>query len=198
MLNITKVNKFKLNSKSKIKTQIILCHTSKEVTKYLDSLESRYNGNYDKIPNFLITKDGEVIQLLEDNVNSNFFFDNELNKKSIIISLENYGWLQRKELSNEYITWDQTIYNGEVYKKKWRGMFFWDPYTQSQQDTLVELCLDKIEINKIPRKFTSHSGLYYGIKEFRGVTCRSNYNLMYTDLNPSFNYEKFLTKIEHE
>lgn len=198
MLEVTKITKFKFNSKTKAKTQIILCHTSKDATKYIDLLSNRYGGYYDRIPNYLITKEGEIIQLLGDNFGSNFFFDQDINKQSIIITLENYGWLKRKELSKEYITWDQTIYNGDVYKKKWRGMFFWDPYTEVQQKKLTELCIEKLKENLIPKNFTNNSGLYHRVKDFKGITCRSNYNLMYTDLNPSFNYEQFLTNIKNE
>ena len=37
-----------------------------------------------------------------------------------------------------------------------------------------------------------------GIKIFNGIVCRSNYNNKFTDPNPSFNFEEFKNRIEHE
>ena len=65
MLKLEKYGNFKSLGKHKDKTQIILCHTSREVGDYLTSLKFRYNGRYDKIPNFVLTNKGEVIQLLD-------------------------------------------------------------------------------------------------------------------------------------
>ena len=56
---------FKTKYKSKNKKQIILCHTAREVNEYLTSLKFRFNGKYDKIPHYVITRDGKVLQLLD-------------------------------------------------------------------------------------------------------------------------------------
>ena len=78
---------FKIDKSNKKKTQIILCHTSREAEEYLVSLKFRYNNKYDKIPHYLIKKDGDVLSLLHDNKTPNFFSDEKMNNNSIIVSL---------------------------------------------------------------------------------------------------------------
>ena len=94
MLEIKKYGNFKSLGKQKVKKQIILCHTSREVDKYLTSLQFRYNGKYDKVPHFVITKEGEILQLLPELGYSNFFSKSELNKNSIFRSEEHTSELQ--------------------------------------------------------------------------------------------------------
>ena len=57
MVEIEKYGSFKFVGKHKKKDKIILCHTSREVGEYLTSLKFRYNGKYDKIPNYVIKKE---------------------------------------------------------------------------------------------------------------------------------------------
>ena len=197
MIEILDYGNFKPKGKSKKKKQIILCHTSREAGEYLASLKFRYNSKYFKIPNYLITKDGKVLKLLEDYEYSNFFPKDEVNFNSIIISLENLGWLEKKQLSNQYINWKGSIYIKEVFEKKWRDYFFWQPYTEPQFDITAELCLQLIDNFKINKRFIGHNTKIDGVENFEGITTRSNYDKIYTDLNPSFDFEKFLKKIEN-
>ena len=96
MLKHDKYGNFKPIGKNRDKTQIILCHTSREVGEYLTSLEFRYNGKYDKIPHCVVTKKGEVIQLWDERGFSNFFIDDNVGKKSVIVILENLRWSEKK------------------------------------------------------------------------------------------------------
>jgi len=189
---------FKSEGTNKKKTQIIMCHTSREADEYLASLKFRYNGKFNKIPHYIIKKDGEVLHLLHNDKYSNFFDENKINQNSIIISLENLGWLERKPLSNDYINWKGSIYNGEVYEKKWRDYFFWDLYTEQQINSLTETCLNLCYELGINKKCSGHNTKLDGIINFEGIVSRSNFDSRYTDLSPAFNFEKFLKKIEHE
>jgi hypothetical protein len=65
-MDIIKYGDFKPLGKQKKKRQIILTHTGRNVENYLASLRYRYNGKYTKIPNFVITKEGKILQLLEN------------------------------------------------------------------------------------------------------------------------------------
>jgi N-acetyl-anhydromuramyl-L-alanine amidase AmpD len=198
MVNIIQYGKFKPIGKNKNKKQIILCHTSRDVEEYLTSLKFRYDESYDKIPNFVISQKGDVLQLLPETGYSNFFFDENINHNSIIISLENLGWLEKKPLSNQYINWNGGIYIGEPYEKKWRDYFFWNPYTEIQIENTLMLCEKLcIEMN-IPKKFSGHNTKIDGIIKFDGIVSKSNYDSRFTDLNPSFDFEKFIKKIEYE
>ena len=198
MVNIEKYGNLKPTGKYKKKTQIILCHTSREVEEYLASLTFRYNSKYDKIPNYVVTRDGRVIQLLSNEGHTNFFDDVITNKLSIIVTLENLGWLQKKPLTNYYINWKGSIYNEQVYEKKWRDYYFWQPYTSEQIQMTAGLCKHLIDTLKLDKTCIGHNTKVDGIENFEGICSRSNYSSTFTDLNPSFNFETFIKFLENE
>ena len=191
MLNIENYGNFKTTGKQKKKKQIILCHTSREVKEYLTSLKVRYNSKYDKIPNYVITKSGTILQLLPDEGHSNFFYETNINRNSIIVCLENLGWLEKKPLTNYHINWKGSIYNQEVYEKKWRDFFFWEPYSEKQVKSAAELCLHLTEILNIKKKCVGHNTKIDGVENFEGIVSKSNFDGRYTDLNPSFSFDTF-------
>ena len=198
MVNFEKHGNFKSVGKYKQKTQIILCHTSREVKEYLASLNFRYNAKYDKIPNYVITREGKILQLLSDQGYGNFFDDHITNKLSIFVMLENLGWLEKKPLTNHYINWKGSIYNEQVYEKKWRDFYFWQPYTLQQIKMTAELCKRLTETLQIEKTCVGHNTKVDGIENFEGICSRSNYDTNYTDLNPSFNFETFIKFLENE
>lgn len=198
MLNIQKFGNFKPSGRQKRKKQIILCHTSREVQEYLASLKHRYNGEYDKIPHYIITRKGEILQLLDDNTYSNYFDDETINKNSIVISLENLGWLEKKPLTNYYINWKGSIYNERVFEKKWRDFYFWQPYTTIQTEMVAELSKHLLETFKIEKRCIGHNTKFVGVSSYEGIVSKSNYDSSHTDLNPSFNFEEFKKYLENE
>ena len=198
MVNFEKHGNFKSVGKYKKKTQIILCHTSREVEEYLASLKFRYNSKYDKIPNYVVTREGKVLQLLSDQGYGNFFDDHITNKLSIFVMLENLGWLEKKPLTNHYINWKGSIYNEQVYEKKWRDFYLWQPYTPQQIKMSAELCKHLTETLQIEKTCVGHNTKVDGIENFEGICSRSNYDSNYTDLNPSFNFETFIKFLENE
>lgn len=198
MLDVEKYGNFKPTGKQKKKKQIILCHTSREVGEYLTSLSFRYNGKYDKIPNYVITRRGKVLQLLPNTGHSNFFKDENVNRNSVIVCLENLGWLEKKPLKNHYINWKGSIYNEQVYEKKWRDFFFWQPYTTSQIESTAKLCSMLSEELQIEKRTIGHNTYIQGIEKYEGIVSKSNFDSTYTDLNPSFNFETFEKLLKNE
>jgi N-acetyl-anhydromuramyl-L-alanine amidase AmpD len=198
MLNIQKYGNFKPTGKQKKKKQIILCHTSREVEEYLTSLKFRYNGKFDRIPNYVITKDGKILQLLSDISYTNYFNNENINRNSIIICLENLGWLEKKPLTNSYINWKGSIYNEQVYEKKWRDYFFWEPYTTSQIESTADLCNQLNETLRIDNRCIGHNTKVVGIENFEGIVTKSNFDSDFTDLSPSFNFETFRKLLKNE
>jgi hypothetical protein len=124
MVNFEKHGNFKSVGKYKKKDTNNFVPYFKEVEEYLASLNFRYNSKYDKIPNYVITREGKVLQLLSDQGYGNFFDDHITNKLSIFVMLENLGWLEKKPLTNHYINWKGSIYNEQVYEKKMEGFLF--------------------------------------------------------------------------
>jgi N-acetyl-anhydromuramyl-L-alanine amidase AmpD len=198
MLKIQKYGNFKPIGKQKKKNQIILCHTSREVGDYLVSLKFRHNGHFMRIPNYVVLRNGEVIELLPENGYSDFFTSEKLNQNSVIVCLENLGWLEKKPLTNHYINWIGSIYKEQVFEKKWRDFFFWQPYTQIQMESTAELCNKLAESLQIKKRSIGHNTKIDGITEWEGIISRSNIDTKYTDLNPSFNFETFTKYFENE
>jgi N-acetyl-anhydromuramyl-L-alanine amidase AmpD len=198
MLNIQKYGNFKPIGKQKKKNQIILCHTSREVGEYLVSLKFRYNSHFSRIPNYVIMRSGEVVELMPENGHSKFFRDENLNQNSVIVSLENLGWLEKKPLTNHYINWIGSIYKEQVFEKKWRDYFFWQPYTQVQMESTAELCNMLAESLQIKKRSIGHNTKIDGITTWGGIISRSNIDTRYTDLNPSFDFETLTKYFENE
>ena len=198
MIDIIKYGEFKPVGKQKKKHQIILTHTSRNINDYLQSLKFRFNGEFKRIPNYIITRDGKIIQLLGNTEHSEYFKDPNINRNSIIISLENLGWLQKEPLTDHYINWIGDIYNGKVFEKKWRDYFFWQPYTEEQVKTTSSLCGKLLKDMKIKSQIVEHNTKIVGIEKYIGIVSKSNFDMNYTDLSPAFNFNELLKNIENE
>lgn len=198
MLNIKKYGKFSKFEKNKNKKQIILCHSYRPKNEYLNSLKNRNNGKFDRIPNYFITKDGDILSLISDDSYSNIFTDKEINRNSIFICLENLGWLQKTPLGLSYSNWIGDIYSKDIFEKKWRDKIWWEPYPIKQIDSLIGLSKKLLTKFSIDFKFIGHNTKVDGVKLFNGIVCKSNFSNRYTDLSPSFNYEYFKNNIENE
>ena len=195
---IQELTGFNSNGKWKNKKQILLTHTSRDGGEYITSLKNRNNGKYLKVPHYLIRKDGRVFQLLDPELHSDYLNGFKNKKQTIVISLENLGWLKKNPLNTSYINWIGNIYNKGVYNRKWRGNFFWDPYTEAQMKSVQSLCLDLCDMFNIPKTCIGHNVKVDNIESYEGIVTRSNYTSNVTDLNPSFDYEEFLKILENE
>jgi N-acetyl-anhydromuramyl-L-alanine amidase AmpD len=198
MVRIIEYGKYKSSGEYDNKSQIILTHTSRYVNDYLQSLKYRHNGGYNKIPNYVISRDGKILQLLKNNESSCFFKNPEIDNKSIIISLENLGWIQKEPLTDHYVNWIGDIYKGEVFERKWRDYYFWQPYTDVQIESLVELTKQLFEETSIKFQIIGHNTKITDFHKYEGLLTRSNYDVEFTDVSPAFNFENFIKKIENE
>jgi N-acetyl-anhydromuramyl-L-alanine amidase AmpD len=198
MMEIIKYGDFKPTGKQKKKQQIILQHTSRNIEEYLLGLKHRFNGNYKKIPNYVVSRDGKVLQLLNNESYGKTFSEENINRNSIIISLENLGWIEKEPLNNQYVNWIGDIYKGDAYEKKWRDYFFWQPYTETQIEYTAKLCKKISEETGIPVEVVEHNTRINGVEKFRGITSKSNFDSTFTDLSPAFNFETFLKYLNDE
>ena len=198
MLKIMNYDGFKPLGKQKNKNKIILINTFRDIKGYLVSLKYRHNGEYDKIPNYVITKKGEILRLLGDTGYSNLFDDKLLKYNSIVIAIENLGWLEKNKDRGMNINWIGDIYNGEPYYKKWRDYDFWDVYTDAQMNSLASLCSEICDRMKINKKFIGHNIKTDINLKFNGILSRSNIYKSYTDVSPSFDIKLFEKKLEND
>jgi len=155
------------------------------------SLKSRYNGKNPYLPNYVISRDGEVYNIMKPSNYSNFLNNPNLDKNSIIICLENFGWLEKKPIENIYLNWIGDIYKKEVFERKWRDRNFWQPYDNNKQiESLVNLLKTLCEDFEIPKVCPETNVVLANADKFRGIVSRSSFNLDFKDLNPSFDFKR--------
>jgi hypothetical protein len=185
--------KLNINKRKVKKSQILLFDTQRRYDDYISKLKYRYNGQYDDIPHFVVTKLGKVYSIFNSSYSSKTFDNQNFDKKLIKIAVENLGWLSRNTISGVYTNWVDDIYRGEPYIKNWRNKFYWDEYTSLQYNSLQELCGFLCEEHRIPKKIVLSNGFinFNAIKNFEGISCKSNFSNIYTDINPSFNFTGF-------
>ena len=182
----------------KPKTQIILCHSGRDIINYYNSLKFRMNGKYSKIPHFLITRQGKVIELIPPTHTSNFFGQSDVDDYGVFIVLENMGWLKKNSKDNRYTNWIGDTYRGEGLQKKWRDHFFWATYTEEQLNACAKV-INKLKENMgLELDMVGHNVRVDGINKFKGLVSRSNYNNFWTDVSPAFNFEELKNRITNE
>ena len=198
MLNEKFIEGLKPVGRSKNKKQIILTNTCRDLKEYISSLKYRYNGNNKILPHYIITRSGDILNVIPPETYSNFLDNRLQNKQSIIITLENLGWLRKNPLSKGYLNWIGNMYNGDIYDRKWRGYNFWKPYTDEQTKSLKNLISELCDEFNIPHVFIGHNVKVEGIQKYNGIVSLSNYDNKHTSLNPAFNFDIFINKTKDE
>jgi hypothetical protein len=183
-----------------IKKQIVIGHTSTNKMKHFIKWSTRLNGKYLKTAAYTISTNGKIYEHFDPIYSSNILKDIELDKKSIIILLENEGWLTKNKEKNELINWFGDIYNkpDEVIEKRWRGYTHWTPYNGKQFDSAVWLTNKLCDEFFIEKFAIPHNTKMDKLDEFKGVLYRANLDRDYTDLSPAWNFEDFKYKLENK
>ena len=173
------------------KNQILLFDTQRKFDHYLAKLAYRKNGKNLDIPHFIITKTGIVYQIFDTNYYSETFNVGAVDKKQIKIALENLGWLVKNTITGVLSNWIGDPYRTEPYVKSWRNHFFWDTYTEQQLNSLSLLCDNLCEKHNITKQSINTQAYFTYAHNFNGIICKSNFSDIYTDINPSFNFNIF-------
>lgn len=180
------------------KTRIVIGNTfSVDMNHYL-GWTKRLNGGFKRTANYTVMLDGTVHEHFSPKYYSTYLNDKNLNKTSIIILLENQGWLVKDLFDeNKYISYVGHIYNGsDVTEKRWRNYKYWSTYSESQMESLSGLVKKLCNDFKIPLKVVSHNTNFEGVEKYNGITYRSNFEKFYTDVNPTWDFTKFKDNIE--
>jgi hypothetical protein len=182
------------------KEVIILGNSFNSGIKHVNGWKNRLGGNYTKTTTFTVDRKGVIYKHFEDDCYSDFIGSKFIDKKSITITLENIGWLDKDHIKDRYIDWVGNIYKRrvKVFEKRWRGYSYWEPYTTKQINSAIKLANYLCEKHDIPKKVVSHNTKVDGIESFSGVAYRSNFFKENTDLNPSFDFKKFKNKISEK
>jgi uncharacterized UPF0160 family protein len=179
-----------------IKKQIVIGNTFNNNMKHFIGWKHRYNGHYKKTAAFTINAAGVVYKHFDPVFQSKYFGKIELDTKSIIVLIENDGWLTRKNDTDEFYTWKGDIYNGRVVGKTWRGNHTWANYTDEQFNSCVKLVSELCEEFFIPNIAMSHNTKVDDLTDFKGVIYKSNIEKYYMDVTPAWDFENFKNKIE--
>lgn len=196
-MDIKKHENFKSLGESN-KTQIVLGHTSREIEYFIYSLYNRRKGHFIKIPNYIISRVGVINEILPPEKYAEYSYLKKINETSIIILLENLGWLEKEPLKNHYINWIGDIYKGKTVDRKWRDYYHWEPYSDIQIEQTAILCKDLMRRFNIPFEFVGHNTKVSGVEKFSGILTKSNFDGNCTDLSPAFNFDKFKNYIYNE
>ena len=181
-----------------IKKQIVIGHTNNNNMNHIKSWLFRYNGMYKKTAPFTITKSGEIYNHFNPKYQSDYFDDIPLNSKTIVILLENEGWLKKNGKRNEYVSWIGDIYKepDNVVEKKWRDYNYWAPYTEEQMESTIGLVYDLCDEFYIPLNVIGHNTKIDELDDYSGILYKSNIDKFNTDLSPAFDFKLFKEKIE--
>lgn len=197
------MSEYKLTNRNYIeeeteKIRIVIGNTFSVNMNHFNGWTKRLNGEFKRTANYTVKLDGSVYEHFSPKYYSNYLNDKNLNKGSIIVLLENQGWLV-KDLFNEnkFINYVGDIYNGDdVIEKRWRDYKYWSSYSDSQMISLSELVKKLCSDFNIPAKVVSHNTNFDGIEKYSGITYRSNFEKFYTDVNPNWDFMKFKNNIE--
>lgn len=178
------------------KNKIVLCNSFNTNMNHYFGWLKRSNGNYKKTAHFTISSDGIIYQHFDTNYRSNFLKETNLNANSIIIVIENIGFLE-KAPNNSLITIFGDIYKGDnISEKKWRNFEFWEGYDNKQLLALGKLLIDLCDKHEIELKIPENNLKLDNIYNYNGILYRANIDKKYTDLNPNWDFKKLKQKIE--
>lgn len=190
--------KLNINKRKTSKKQILLYDTQRRFEDFINKLKFRNNGKYEDIPHFIITKTGIIYQIFDTNYSSKTFGDPKIDKSLIKIAIENLGWLNKNTINGFLFNWIGDPYRSEPFCKEWRGHYYWDRYTDEQYKSIYMLCRSLIDKHNMKNKFVTSQGYFSDSVKFKGIICKSNYSDIYTDINPSFDFNIFLKNDEQE
>jgi hypothetical protein len=175
------------------KNKIILTASYNDEMKHFIGWTKRFNGNNKKTTHFTIATDGRVYQHFNENYKSNFMGDLILDEESVIIMIENYGWLINDYDNDRFITINGSIYNKDlgVIEKVWRGNTTWAKFNDKQ----LKSCVDLVDylVNKlgIDKNIPNDNLTIPELDEYSGILYRSNISHPYTDISPAWEFSKF-------
>jgi N-acetyl-anhydromuramyl-L-alanine amidase AmpD len=191
------IKKDELNhpKKSYKKRQILLYDTKRRIDDFINKIKYRQNGQYEDIPHFIVTKMGDIYQILDTKYHSKTFGEHKIDCRQIKVAVENLGWLNKNTITGYYSNWIGDPHRSDPFVRSWRDKFYWDRYTDIQIESIIELCVNLCREHNIKDRIVPSNGFIENIEKFEGIVCKSNFSNIYTDINPSFNFKKF-TEVE--
>mgnify|MGYP000992525848 CR=1 FL=1 len=183
--------KLNVSKRKTKKTQIFLYDTQRRFDDFIMKLRYRNNEKYEEIPHFIISKSGDIFKVFDTDYSSKTFGVKNIDNRQVKIALENLGWLIKNTITGALYNWIGDPYRSEPYVKRWRNYYFWDPYSEEQMNALVKITKEICKKHNIPYQTVPSQGYLSNVRKFDGIVCKSNFLSIYTDINPSFNFNIF-------
>lgn len=191
-----KVESHNFNAIKSKKSQILLSGSLRKGNNNILRLKKKDFGLSKKWPMFTIRRDGKIYQHFDPQYYSEFMGIKDIDKKIITIQLENMGMLFFDYDHNCYINWiNEICEESKVYEKLWKNNRYWETYTPEQFKSCVNLCIYLCRNYGIVQDSYGNIVIQDNAITFNGILSRSNYDSEYTDINPSFNWNKFLKEL---
>lgn len=177
------------------KTQILIGGSLRKDSNGILHLLKKDFGYTKRWPTFTITREGVIYQHFDPSCYSDYMSVKDIDKKSISIVLENMGMVSYNYERECFLNWANEECDGDLINEKlWKNYRYWETYTNIQYESLAALCLYLIKEFDMKLDAIGHNVFETEIDltTFQGILTRSNYDAEYTDVNPLFDFQKFL------
>lgn len=182
-------------TKSK-KSQIILAGSLRKNSNRLARLKKKDFGLSKAWPTFTIRRDGKIFQHYDPVYSSEFMGAKDIDKKAITIMLENMGVLSFDYETNKYLNWiNEECDENIVHEKLWKTCRYWESYTEEQYSATLNLCVYLCRVYGIKQDNIGHNSTFENAKLFDGILSKSNIDTENNDLNPSFDFKRFMKEL---
>ncbi|MFW6243133.1 MAG: N-acetylmuramoyl-L-alanine amidase [bacterium] len=194
-------DKYKLDSnnyhkKKSDKTQIVLSFSLRKDDYHIKRLQKKEFGQTKEWNTFTISRNGDIYQHFDPKYYSNYIGDKFGNKLAITITLENMGSLVKLDNGTFINFLNEECDEENVVEKNWIGFNYWEKITNEQFNSVVELCNMLCDDFDIPKTCIEFNHYHKDIKNFNGIAFKGNYIIDCSDLNPTFNINKFSSKLK--
>lgn len=189
----TWLNNNQVSVSTRSKNKIVLGDTYLSIDEYFNKILNRFDGKYDKSSHFTIDRNGNIYQHFSLNYYSNYTNFNNVDNRSVFISLENINSVEVINYSDNnhtFIDWRGRVVREDVYHKCWRNNDYWIYYTKKQIAKLKELLTYLCEEMNINKQFINTNTKIKRAFNYEGIVVRSNFSQYYYDVNPSFNFSE--------
>lgn len=178
------------------KNQIILAGSLRKENFHIKRLQKKEYGKSKKWNTFTISRGGKIYQHYFPKYYTDFMSEKEIDKNSISVVLENMGMLYYNYECSKFLnSINEECNETLVFEKNWKGSRYWEKYTEEQFNSLVELCKYLTNEYNIILDSLGFNVYHVDTAKFKGIVCRSNYNENFTDLNPFFDFKKFIKEL---
>lgn len=173
------------------KTQIVIGFSLRKDHNHIIRLQNKEYGRCKKWNTYTISRNGDVYQHFNNRNHSDYIGIKEADIKVISIVLENSGYLIKNNADEFVNLLNESCDSENVVFKKFEAFSYWEKIYDEQMVALAELCIQLCGDFAIPCECLEFQNFHKSVSKYRGIAFKSNYFEKNTDLNPTFDIDKF-------